>query len=1273
MLDTPATTPSNANDGTLSSVQANILRVAKYGGAQKKPRDWSLHLFFRVLKASEVETTKAILKALTADDDGSSEDNAEGALGIYEGGSLPDALGSETTEAPSDAAPNTSYDPEKPADAFFRWLAMISGVGAPVDAAPKTDAQTASGSGTVDLQTLLSGAATANSIDLTTLPEQLDAVLSQPGGLDQLMQQMLALLIQHFDSPDRLRRIVDQLTGFGAVLQQRPRLALALYGRLSELLERLFSDPAAVLAMTSRLGHTPAEIGRKIVAGGLPAVCLYELLRHTVQAGAGSSMRTPGDSPTASPYAALRDTPQGPSLQTDTNPAPGENSNHTSPAIDTLPINLAFTHSGLKALQLHPTTLDSFPDVFKQGMAARAERLGDTGPSAPENWENEFGLPSIHGYFSGGFQAGSDGHPVDEADWKRLRADIRSFNGRTGSRGRFLRKMLGVLFRQFGMEILHIELGQTPYRTDGSGRELRLEHFGFRDGISQPFIDMKLGTPPPGGGKVRRDRTWAPVAMGEIFLGHADEDGNKHMQPFCGDLRHNGTYLVFRKLEQDVVGFRTFLQQQRPDSKAAQDRLAAQFMGRWQNGTPLVVSPDTPLELEGERDPRLNDFLYHQDDPYGRKCPLGSHARRSNPRDIGGHDSVKRHRILRRSMSYGGPLLDEGSTGDGEPKGLLFVAVNSRIDLQFEVIQGNWINKGEFLGQAGLGRCPVIGANDAGVSDSFLESDAVAPVNHIPRFVTTRGGDYFFVPSAHAMRKLATGWKFPPDPGEAVDRAQSIGSRQTPALFDEARIREFVLRIVSRQDRSITVDLPKAPDHGEYPQPHSYREDPHTGRSILFVGQHADVHRVLRDNPNGSFLFSVPHYRIASRRTSRGIDLLIGTEKGPLTGATRDRLQFILNGAWNRLQERTQSHERIRSITEACLDNAMQRTAPSGRIDLVRDFATETVYRISADIFGVPGPNWLTEIAAALPFAKKHIFELEPDWLTTLKRQPPENPALATLHLWSVIFLADLVGNLPFQDELKELARSAGSEFMTHLDNLVSDARRRRPAQSQTLLDTFVDLEAEMVQQLGGEADYGPDDYYRDVIALLLELSGTIMSVVPTAWGRVINTILDNRIDLPTLVPLLKATDRPNRTLSGIDRLIYETDRVNPAFKIFQRYCETDTPIDDELTIPRDTWVGAMAIAANFDPQAFPEPKRFSLAPNLPGPPREAANYLMFGAQNGARDCWGRDRLALFLMRSFIERASRLYGLRKPAGPQSVPEELARVIIGLPARFSPRQ
>ena len=267
-----------------------------------------------------------------------------------------------------------------------------------------------------------------------------------------------------------------------------------------------------------------------------------------------------------------------------------------------------------------------------------------------------------------------------------------------------------------------------------------------------------------------------------------------------------------------------------------------------------------------------------------------------------------------------------------------------------------------------------------------------------------------------------------------------------------------------------------------------------------------------------------------------------------------------------------------------------------------------------------------------------------------------------------MLFLIDLA-NLPLLDDAKSIARTAGSEFTTHLDSLIDRARRRRPATVETLLDACIEIEAAMLKKFGTK-HYGVDEYYEDVTALLLELSGTVMSVVPSVWGGLINAIIDNRIDLTTLVPILQMRSQPGVRPTGIERLIYETDRLSPFFSILMRHSEKDHRIDDDLRIPKDRWIAALIIAANLDHKAFPEPKRFSLAPLLPGPKRDAENYLLFGGQSSNRDCWGRDRLALHMLSRLVEKASRLEGLRKLAGPAGDPEMKARFVVRLRARFS---
>ncbi len=401
---------------------------------------------------------------------------------------------------------------------------------------------------------------------------------------------------------------------------------------------------------------------------GLPGICVHECLRYEQGcARNGRPLLRNGQS----------------SAETSCAPATAEYSNAA--------VNIAFTHGGLGAIKkklagsgeqqlIEGMVLDSFPDAFRQGMAARAKTLGDVGRSAPEYWDGELGKRSIHGLLTAYFD-------ITEANpkyWNKLRDEVEDFN-----KGDLrLRVALSMLFRPFGFEVVHIELGEDPYTV--SENELkrckpRVEHFGFRDGISQPFVNLNAKTPRRGGGRPAMDGTWAPVARGELYLGVPDEDGLTADQPVNTVLREGGTYLVFRKLEQDVAGFRTFLASQR-ETPQGQHRLAAQMVGRWRNGAPLVRHPNAEAAYEGPRaDGDINDFRYFTEDPQGQKCPIGAHIRRANPRDTGGRDDVKRHRLLRRGMAYGGALL-EGSVGDGRQRGLLFVAANSRVELQFEVI-----------------------------------------------------------------------------------------------------------------------------------------------------------------------------------------------------------------------------------------------------------------------------------------------------------------------------------------------------------------------------------------------------------------------------------------------------------------------------------------------------------------------------------------------------------------------------------------------------------
>src|SRR5262249_9740357 len=170
---------------------------------------------------------------------------------------------------------------------------------------------------------------------------------------------------------------------------------------------------------------------------------------------------------------------------------------------------------------------------------------------------------------------------------------------------------------------------------------------------------------------------------------------------------------------------------------------AARLVGRRREG-PALGEPKA-----GHR----NDFRYGND-PDGQRCPLGAHIRRANPRDALGFGSTlsARRRIIRRGMPYGPPWNKAGGKAH---RGLLFLAYNVRIAEQFEFIQTQWLNDGSSFG---LGSIPdPVSGGWPHRPPRPLVVTGPPPVVHarLPSFVTTKGGEYFFVPSVKGLDALA--------------------------------------------------------------------------------------------------------------------------------------------------------------------------------------------------------------------------------------------------------------------------------------------------------------------------------------------------------------------------------------------------------------------------------------------------------------------------------------------------------------------------------------
>jgi Dyp-type peroxidase family len=382
--------------------------------------------------------------------------------------------------------------------------------------------------------------------------------------------------------------------------------------------------------------------------------------------------------------------------------------------------NVALTFAGLRALGVDGRLLETFSAEFTEGMAGRAAVLGDSGPSDPANWEQGLGSGDAHVLVTL--------NALGDAQLEEALGTLRSGMEAAG---------VGVAFEQHARTL------------DGAR-----EHFGYADGFAQPAIEGVEGAKVRGGGVPLAKGRWRALAPGEFILGYEDEDTRvdpKRALPKApGEpLGRNGTYMVWRKLRQDVALFRRTIAAAAAGYDGGEEKLRAKVVGRWSDGTPLVIAPDHDVERN------TNDFRYAEVDKDGHRCPIGSHIRRSNPRDALGWDGRLsfRHRIIRRGMPYGDPLPEGVTEEDGADRGLVFVAFNASIARQFEGIQVQWLNDGNIFHLA-HDKDYLLG-DSATTAKMTVQGDPPFFLAPQPSFVTTRGGEYLFVPGLAALAAIA--------------------------------------------------------------------------------------------------------------------------------------------------------------------------------------------------------------------------------------------------------------------------------------------------------------------------------------------------------------------------------------------------------------------------------------------------------------------------------------------------------------------------------------
>jgi deferrochelatase/peroxidase EfeB len=414
--------------------------------------------------------------------------------------------------------------------------------------------------------------------------------------------------------------------------------------------------------------------------------------------------------------------------------------------------NIGLTYEGLRKLGTPASSLADFPIEFKEGMTKRALKLGDAGPSAPENWEKPFDDPAkIHLIAS--IYVGDVKQPDAASEIAQLKAIQRA-----------------AISDKWGLKLLE------PAR-DGWCFNGDYVHFNYTDNISQPKFEEIHDR------ETHSKKDLQPMApLGTVLLGYPTNfEGLKWRVPQPEVLGYNGSFNAFRVLEQDVVGFEEYLTTTAtklladpqvnellpPGAEAKigadfsrrdalREVIAANMCGRWRNGVPLALSPDTP-----NPSPPVSTTKFDYDS--ASSCPYGAHIRRCNPRGSQIVQRVANHsrRLVRRGMPYGPAYVyDPAKPRDPneEKRGLLGNFIGANLGAQFEALSCDWLNLGLQDPRVTGSNDPLLGANDPETSwfDLPLPSGAPIRLRGLPRFVTTRGGAYTFLPSVSAIKYLGS-------------------------------------------------------------------------------------------------------------------------------------------------------------------------------------------------------------------------------------------------------------------------------------------------------------------------------------------------------------------------------------------------------------------------------------------------------------------------------------------------------------------------------------
>lgn len=859
-------------------------------------------------------------------------------------------------------------------------------------------------------------------------------------------------------------------------------------------------------------------------------------------------------------------------------------------------VNVSFTFAGLRMLAVSRQVLEQLPIEFREHPHSRAAVLGDD----PHEWDDAF---------------------RDHATAAGIHAMV-SIHYKAELGGELLERITCAP----GVQVVHEDKGERLGK--------RKEHFGYADGVGQPHL-LRGGAPLlPGHDE---------IPLGEFILGYEALRGGTGGNALPMELVKNGTFIAYRKMEQDVAAFRKLLS----DSAKAlglkdedgTEWVASRLAGRWRDGTPVdklndatTSDPNTSEQSDADiaNDRQRNNNFDFATDPNGERCPLGSHIRRMNPRKSASTNSeaIQQHRIIRRGITYGPPMDAGAKKDDGKKRGILFVAVNASLARQFEFLQRVWANTGGFLGLDPQAKDPLIGnrpatpdkhSKDDNNETTPPESDRLTVYSDglpqvtaaIPRLITVRSSLYLFVPSRSVIESLASVVPVQSAVLKPFDDGPSnllilTGARELTAL---QQLKDALAKAAKEKDDNAIAELKRTlrawfvgnlrfNSKAFFAELAEHQPNFRFGNNVV-VTRYEDVVEVLSRHQD----FSVRFY--AAKMQDITGPFFLGEDDTPLyrRDTAAGRMAFPLDDL-----------DQVRAIVRRAAVEQLAEVSPSDHFNVISDLAEVVPVRLIEQYCGVSDPDG--QLKRWCRSAFHHIF-----------LNQANDAAVA------------------------ELAIAAGNELANHIDSLIVE--RKQSAYEFSVSAPAADALGRFIEF---QSASGIDDTTIRHILIGLVV-GTIDNVV-----RTVALVLDE------LLSPVRATHLANARMAAqtddletVRGIVLEALRFRPQSSMLIRYCEQDSTIargtDRETTIPQGSTVYAATSHAMMDPSAVDTPHGFK-------PGRPDHQYLHFG--HGLHSCFGREiaevmipEIVLQLLRKgLLKRQSELTYNEQADGQKLFPESL---------------